>query len=203
LLFLSSYTCIAQSGKVKSDCTVSFDVKVQDNNADPQITKAMLGATKVLYIKGSRSRNDLITPGFKQITLIDAKSDTAVILRELGNTKYLTYLYGDKRRDQNKRYAGIEFDDTGEKKTILGYDCKKVTAKLANGSTYSIFYTTTLTPSNTIYEYQFKDLKGLVLEYEGDSTDGKTKIKYIATKITLLPVPNAMFDLPKSGYRIL
>jgi len=200
---LSSYTCFAQNAKKISDCTVVFDVTIQDSSADPQIIKSMSGATKVLYIKGSKSRNDLITPGFKQITLIDAKSDTAVILRELGNTKYLSYLYGNKRRDQNKKYAGIQFNDTGEKKTILGYDCKKVVGKLSDGSTYDIFYTTSITPSNTVYEYQFKDLPGLVLEYEGETMNGKKKIKYSATKITLLPVPAATFDLPKSGYRIL
>ncbi|MEJ7683983.1 MAG: hypothetical protein WKG06_40250 [Segetibacter sp.] len=76
-------------------------------------------------------------------------------------------------------------------------------AKLTNGSAYNVFYTPSIIPSNKEYEYQFKDLPGLVLEYEEESEDGKTKIKYSATKITLFPVPDAKFDLPKSGYRIL
>ncbi len=81
--------------------------------------------------------------------------------------------------------------------------CKKVVAKLTNGSAYNVFYTPSITTSNKQYEYQFKDLPGLVLEYEEESEDGKTKIKYSATKMTLVPVPAAKFDLPKSGYRIL
>lgn len=204
LIFLCFYGVSAQNAKIISDCTVWFDVSIEDDaKADAQIIKSMSGATKVVYIKGSKSRSDLITPGFKQTTLTDAKSDTAVILRELGNTKYISYLYGSKRRDQTKKYAGIQFNDTGEKKTILGFDCGKVVAKLADGSTYNVFYTTSITPSNNQYEYQFRDLPGFVLEYEAESTDGKTKIKYSASKITLLPVPVAMFDLPKSGYRVL
>jgi hypothetical protein len=53
------------------------------------------------------------------------------------------------------------------------------------------------------YEYQFKDLPGFVLEYEALTEDGKSKINYSATKITLVPVPVAKFDLPKTGYRVL
>lgn len=203
LILLSSDITFAQDAKVISDCTIFFDVSVDESKADPQIVKSLSGATEVLYVKGSKSRIDLITSGFKQTTITDAKSDTAVILREIGNTKYLSYLYGTKRTDLNKKYLGIQFDDTGETKTILGYVCKKVAARLSDGSAYNIFYTAALTPTNREYIYQFRDLPGMVLEYEAESTDGKTKIKYTASKLTILPVPAAMFDLPKAGYRIL
>ena len=133
----------------------------------------------------------------------DAKSDSIIIIRELGSTKYISYLNESKKKEQNKKYEGIKFHNTNDKKTILGYSCNKVIAKLPDGSTYNVFYTSSITPTNKQYEYQFKDLPGFVLQYEEESEDGKTKIKYSAIKISLDPVPDAKFDLPKSGYRIL
>ncbi len=192
-----------QEAKIISDCTVYFTVSVEDAKADARVIKSMAGATKVLYIKGSKSRSDLITPGFRQTTLTDTKSDSTIILRELGNAKYISYLDDSKRSAQNKKYEGIRFNNTNDKKTISGYDCNKVVARVANGSTYNVFYAPSIMPSNKENEYQFKNLPGFVLEYESESENGKTKIKYEASKITLEPVPNAMFDIPKSGYRIL
>jgi len=202
-IFLWNYNSNAQQAKIVSDCTVSYEVVVQDAKADPQVIKSMAGATKIVYIKGSKSRSDLVTAGFKQTTLTDTKSDTTIILRELGNAKYLSYLNQSKRKEQNKKYEGIQFSATNDRKTILGYDCRKVVAKLTDGSTYNVFYAPSVTPSNKEYEYQFGDLPGFVLEYESESVDGKTKIKYSATKISLDPVPAGVFDLPKSGYRVL
>ena len=203
LMFSVYFRGIAQEAKLISECTVFFDVSVEGTKVDPRVAKSMAGTTKVLYIKGTKSRSDLLTPGFKQTTFADSKTDSTIILRELGSTKYISYLRESKKKEQNKKYEGIQFNNTSEKKTILGYMCKKVVAKLTNGSAYNVFYTPSITTSNKEYEYQFKDLPGLVLEYEEESEDGKTKIKYSAIKITLDPVPDAKFDLPKSGYRII
>lgn len=204
LILISAYfPTIAQEAKLISDCTVEFIVSVEDANADPAIVKAMEGSTRVVYIHGSKSRSDLITPAFKQTILFDAKNDSTVILREVGATKYISYLNSAKREQKNKKYEGMELNNTNEKKTILGYDCEKAIARLSDGSSYNIYFTRSMIPSNKEYEQQFKDLPGFVLEYEAQSEDGKTKVKYTASKITLVPVPVAKFDIPKSGYRVL
>jgi GLPGLI family protein len=135
--------------------------------------------------------------------IYDSKNDSTIILRELGNTKYISYLDGNKRKEKNKKYEGIKFTKTNEKKTILGYDCSKVIATLADGSAYDVYYTSAIVPSTTEYEYQFRDLPGFVLEYEAEFEQGKTKVTFTASKISLVPVPVAKFDVPKSGYRVL
>ena len=205
IAFLSVSYCktFAQEPKLVSDCTVFFNIAAEGSAADPAVAKTLEGATQVLYIKGSKSRSDLITNSFKQTTLTDSKTDSAIILRELGNTKYITYLDAAKMQAQNKKYEGIQFTNTSEKKTILGYECKKAVAKLSNGAAYNIFYATSIIPSNKQYEYQFKDLPGFVLEYEEEFEEGKVKIRYSASKISLVPVSAARFDLPKTGYRVL
>ena len=204
VLIISFKHAVGQEGKLISDCTIFFDISAQGSNGgDQQVVKTMEGTTKVLYIKGFKSRSDLITHSFKQTTLTDSKTDSTIILRELGNAKYISYLSSSKMKEQNKKYEGIQFNSTDEKKTIIGYECKKVVARLANGSSYNVFYTSTIVPANRQYEYQFKDLPGFVLEYEEESFDAKTKVKYVASKISFDPVPAVKFVLPKAGYRVL
>ncbi len=198
-----AFNLSAQEPKIISEVSVVYDLTIEDANADANTIKSMTGASKMLYLKGSKVRTDLVTPSFKQTFISDSKSDSTVILRELGNNKYLSYLDSRKMGEKNKKYEGISFQNTNDTKTILGYDCKKVVAKLKDGSQYNIYYAPSIVPSNREFEYQFKDLPGFALEYEAQSEDGKTKVKYTATKITLTPVPIAMFDIPKSGYRVL
>lgn len=203
LVLVSFLHGFAQNNKKFFDCTVIYDVTVQDEKADAEVVKSINGGTKILYLKGPKSRTDFITPSFKQITIFDTRSDTTVVLIEQGNTKYISYLNDNKRREQNKKFEGINFKETSERKTILGYNCVKVVATLNDGSTYDVYYTPSLIPANKEYDYQFKNLPGFVLEYEASTENGKTKITYSANQITFTPVPAARFDLPTSGYRVL
>lgn len=203
VLFSSAEQVFSQSPRLISECTVQYELSIDDAKASPEMLSSMKGATKTVYIKGTRSRSDLVSPAYVQSMLNDAKSDTTVVLTERGNTKFLSYLNEQKRKDQYKKFEGITFIPGGETKTILGYECLKVVAKLKDGSTFNVFYAPSIIPSTREYEYQFRDLPGFVLEYETASEDGKTRIKYSAVKITLTPVPTSKFDTPKSGYRVL
>ncbi len=194
---------LAQTPKILSEVTITYSLSIEDGKSSPEMLSALNGATKTVYIKGNKSRTDLSSPSYTLTIINDNKTDTTVVLKELGNTKYMSYLNEVKKLANNKKYEGITFTPTSETKTILGYDCKKVIAKLKNGSSYNVFYAPSIIPSNREYEYQFKDLPGLALEYETEAEDGKATYKFTAVKILLTPVQAAKFDLPKSGYRIL
>ena len=191
----------AQEAKILAECTVVYDLTVENAKADPG--QSMTGVTKTVYIKGSKARADLFSKAFQQVVIYDGKSDTTIILRELGNTKYISYVDMKKRAEQNKKYEGMTIDKTNETKTILGYECKKALATLRDGSVYTVYYAPSIVPSNKLFEFQFRELPGFVLEYEALSEDGKNKVRYTASKITLTPVPEAKFDIPTSGYRVL
>ncbi|MDB5190571.1 MAG: hypothetical protein JWQ96_134 [Segetibacter sp.] len=192
-----------QEQKLVAECTVVFDLIIEDPTANPQVVKSLNGTTKMLYIKGNRSRTDLLSPAFIQTNIFSARADTVIVLRELGNSKYLSYLNSRKIAEQNRKYQGMVFTPTQDTKIVLGYECKKVIAKLPDGSTYKVYYTSTIIPSNREFEPQFKSLPGFVLEYETLSEDGKTKVNYSASKINFAPVPASRFEVPKVGYRVL
>ena len=104
-------------------------------------------------------------------------------------------------QDNNKKYEGIVFENTGESATISGFNCKKAIAKLRNGTNFTVFYTSDVTLSNKLYDAQFKTLPGLPVQYEMQS--GKMKFKFTLSKIDYSPVSVVKFEIPKSGYRVL
>ena len=54
-------------------------------------------------------------------------------------------------------------------------------------------------PDNKDYDYSFKGLNGLPMEYE--LRIGKTTVKFSMNKISFDAIPAAKFEIPKTGYR--
>jgi GLPGLI family protein len=185
--------------KKVSELTLVYDASVSTGSAEPKLADAFDGATATVYIKGSLSRSEMISALASFTTIHDSRSGSAVILQEVSGQKLLIRMNPENWKDKNRRYEGVTFTNTNERKTIAGYDCIKAIAKMKDGSTFVVYYTTELVPENQEYSYQFKTLNGLPLEYE--LTQGSLKINYTLSKISLNPVPASKFDIPKSGYR--
>ncbi|MDP1842470.1 MAG: hypothetical protein Q8K64_03530 [Sediminibacterium sp.] len=199
LLIGSSY---AQT-RVVAECTVSYSISVDNaTGLDKEAVELLKSSSKTVYIKGNDSRVDLMSSSFLQTMVFDKTTGNAVILRELGANKFMTKLESKAWIAQNSKYNGMTISYENETKNILGYDCKKAVLKLQNGSSFSVYYATAITPSVKEFEFQFKDIPGFVLEYEAQE-GGAQKITYKATKINLNPVQASKFDIPTSGYRLL
>jgi len=104
-------------------------------------------------------------------------------------------------KESNKKYEDVHFEFIDEYKTIAGYKCQKATGKLADGSTFIVFFTRDLIPQNKDFQYLNKNLPGLALQYE--ASFGKLLVTYTVSNINFNPVPVAKFDLPKTGYRVM
>jgi GLPGLI family protein len=201
-VFLMSAFIPAQQ-RVVAECTVTYAISVEeDNSIDKELLASLKATTKTVYIKANDSRTDLVSPTFKQTVLYNKASGAAVILREIGPNKLMTKMDNTRWTNENKRYAGATITTTGETKTILGYECKKATIKLKDGSSYNLYYAPSIIASVREFESQFKEVPGFVLEYEAQEPDGK-RITYTATKINFSPVQASRFDVPVNGYRLL
>ncbi len=200
--FFSLVAINAQNIKVLAECTVSYSIQLQETNTTTPATEATKNATKTLFIKGNQSRVDLVSPSFSQSIIFDKALGNAVILREIGNNKFITKLDNAKWKGLNAKFEGLVVKELNEKKVILGYECKKAILELKDGSAFTVYYATSIIPSVKEFEYQFKDIPGFVLEYESQEQNGQ-KVKYIATTINLNPVSINKFDIPTSGFRVL
>lgn len=192
---------MVQAQKIFSEGTLVYDITVQTGSKEPQLADMFDGVTATIYLKGSQSRTEMISPLGSTITLMDAKTNTGAVLKEYGNQKLLIHMTRQDWDDLNKKYTGITFTPQNETKTIAGYTCQKAVARLKDGTTFTVFYTKEMVTENKDYDYQFKSLPGLPLEYE--SSVGNLKVKYTASKITFDPVPVQKFSIPVSGYREL
>ncbi|HEX5023654.1 MAG TPA: hypothetical protein VFV68_00215 [Agriterribacter sp.] len=191
----------AHSQKILSEGTIVYDITVQTGSKEPQLADMFDGATTTVYLKGSQSRTEMVSPLGSTITLQDARTREGVVLKEYGSQKLLIHMTSQDWADVNRKYTGITFTRENESKVIAGYQCQKAVAKLKDGTSFTVFYTRDLMTENKDYNYQFKELAGLPLEYE--SSVGNLKVKYTVSKIGFDPVPMQKFTIPVSGYREL
>jgi len=189
----------ASAQKKIGEMTLVYDAVISTGSADPKLADAFDGATTTIYISGPLSRSEMVSALFTSTTIHDTKAGTAVVLREVSGQKLMIRLTADDWIDKNKRYQGISFTNTDETKVIAGYNCTKAIAKTADGSSFTVYYTKDIMPENKEYDYQFRSLQGLPLEYE--MVRGNLRIKYTVSQINLNPVPASKFDIPKTGYR--
>lgn len=202
-LFLSIISQTNAQTRVVAEVTLVYSIEVvNEKQLDVDAVAQLKQSSKTIYIKGNNSRVDLYSPAFSQSLIYSKGTGTAVILREMGGNKFLTKLDAKGWNKKNEKFFGMMIKYPGDTKTILGYECKKAILQLQDGSTFSVFFTTAISPSVKEFEFQFKDIPGFVLQYE--AMDGYTdKIIYTATKINLNPVAASKFDIPTSGYRLL
>lgn len=196
---LLSFTGFAQ--KTISEGTIVYDVVVNTGNKEPQMADALDGATTTVYIKGTKSRTDMVSALGTESNIYDSKTGNAVILKEYSSQKLMITLTKENWEAKNKAYNDVTFEYTNDTKEISGYACKKATAKMANGKTFAVYYTTDIVVANKEYNYTFKNLPGLAMQYEIEA--GKTKIKYTVSKIDFGAVAASKFDAPKAGYRVM
>lgn len=187
--------------KKVSELTLVYTATITTGSKEPRLGDAFDGSTTTVYVKGSMSRSEMVSALASFTTIYDGKTGSSVILQEVSGQKILIRMTAEDWKDKNKRYEGITFNNTDETKTIAGYTCTKAIAKMSDGATFTVYYTKEIVPDNMDFNYQFKNLNGLPLEYE--LKQGSVTINYTASSISLNPVPASKFDIPKSGYREL
>lgn len=203
-LFVAAFLLVsaAYGQKKLTEGTISYDIVINTNSDKPQAADFLDGATSTVYIKGNKSRTEMVSSLGTQATIIDGSKNTITVLKEYGSQKYMIPMTPAQWKDANKKYESVTFSyDDAATKTILGYKCKKATGQVSDGSTFTVWYTTDLAPESNDFQYANRNLPGLAMEYE--SNMGSLKVIYTVSKISFSPVPAAKFDLPKSGYRIL
>lgn len=202
-LLLVTMIQIQAQQRIVAECTITYLLTSDSSITDKSFIKSLQESTKTVYIKGNNSRTDLISPAFLQSTFFDKTDGSAIILREFGNNKFMTKLNNIAWKKQNNKYEGLAITILNETKKILGYECKKATLQLKDGSKYNLFFTTAIAPSVKEFEYQFKDVPGFVLEYDAQENSGK-KVWFTASKINVIsPVPSSKFNIQTSNYRML
>jgi GLPGLI family protein len=199
-LFTFTAVFAAFSQKKLTEATISYDIVINTGTDRPRAADFFDGATSTVYLKGAKSRTEMVSSLGTQATIVDGKNISVV--KEYGQQKYIIQMNQDNWKEANKKYEDVSFTYSDETKTILGYKCKKAIGKLSDGASFTVWYTPDLVPENKDFQYVNRSLPGLAMEYESNMS-GNLKVTYTVAKINFNPVPAAKFDLPRSGYRVL
>jgi GLPGLI family protein len=188
--------------KKLTEGTISYDVVINTGSDKPQSADLLDGAISTIYIKGNKTHTEMVSSLGTQSTIIDGTKRSVVVLKSYGDQKYMINMTADDWKAENKKYENVTFTfDPSATKTILGYQCKKAVGQLADGTTFTAWYTPDLVIESKEFIYPERSLPGLAMEYE--TTMGNLKVTYTVSKLSFSPVPGAKFDLPKSGFRIM
>lgn len=201
IISLLAVSLSVQAQKKITEGTITYDIKVNTGNTNPQIADMFDGATSVVYLKGNQSRSEMVSSLGTQSTVIDSKSGNVTILKEYGDQKYMIPMSGAEWKDANKKYEDVTFTMVDEYKTIAGYNSQKAIGTLKDGTTFTVYFTRELVPENKDFQYANKGLPGLAMEYE--SSMGNLKVTYTVASVSFNPVPASKFELPKSGFRVM
>lgn len=201
-LVLTFFTVLSvRAQQVITEGTVMYSLSVLTTSKEPEIADVFDGATLNVYMRGTQVLSEFKSALLSQTIIYNGKNSDAVILKESGEQKFIINLTSDNWIHYNRKYDGVLYTFTEETKTVAGYPCKKAIGKLKDGTEFTVYYAINIAPYIKGYDYQFKTLPGMALEYEVQN--GSVKVRYTATKIILSPIPAFKFDIPQKGYRIL
>ncbi len=201
LLFFATGVQVVAAQKKITEAIIYYDIVINTDNQTPNKADMLDGSTNIMYVKGNMSRSDFISSLGSQSTIFDEKDGTATNIREYGNKKFLITYTNNEWKTYNKRYDGIEYKMENEFKKIAGYNCQKAIGTLSDGTTFTVFFSRELIPTNTNFQSINKGLPGLVMQY--DASRGKDKVTFTVSNIEFSVVPLAKFDIPKAGYRVM
>ncbi len=177
--------------KIVGECAITYDIHQISKTGD-----TILLGQKQIFIKGNSCKTILKTPQLTQTLIFNTQQDTAIILKEIGLNKMLHYILYTSINPVNlvsaKKNSFIS--------TILNYPCASITLTWEDGNTMEVVYTTDILPTVTVYEQAFKEIPGLVLNYQLTTKEGN-RILYSATKVDLSPITLNVFEVNKNNYQ--
>ena len=191
----------ASAQKRITEGTISYDIVVNTGNTNPSIADMFNGATSIVYLKGYQTRFERVSSLGVESTIVDGKTGNVNVLKEYGEQKYMITMTPANWKDANKKYEGILFKYENEFKDIAGYKCQKAIGTMKDGTTITVYFTKDLVANNREFEYAYKSLPGLAMEYE--TIIGSLKVTYTVSKVNFGIVPAAKFELPKTGFRVM
>ncbi len=123
---------------------------------------------------------------FKTNFIVDKESNTFSQLVKLINKKYVLTLQGDAISKSLELVPKLNIELTNETKKILGYKCKKAIITVDNDEKeiFTVFYTNEIAIGSPNWCNQFKEIDGVMLEYQYEKYDITMRLKAQSIKFT-------------------
>lgn len=204
-LFCASGMAAAQSANssdssksmYQSDFTIAYSlsIKAEERNG---IAESYNGAIKTLFITDRQVRSRLVSLMRTQSVFYVSdtiKKDLITMIQESGKDKSRVNLTAGEWKEYNRKYDSATVELTEDSTVIQEYKCKRAYVKLKDGKILTVFYTPELRhPMFGLVEPAFKDIPGLVLQYE--YANKQAVFTYTVTGISRNKIDPKVFKLP-------
>jgi GLPGLI family protein len=162
--------------------------------------KAMMPKTMVLTIKGDKSRSEMVMGMGKTVAISNAETKESIALIDMMGQKIAVKSTPEEIQEEISGSPKMTVETTDETKDILGYMCNKAIIKSDEGTQIIVYYTKELGTGATYFDDpQFKDITGLMLEFEIPN-EGMS-MKFTAITVESKNVADTEFEIPE-GYQI-
>ena len=203
VLMFSFWSCtFTTQSKEASDTegVIEYNIKYLDDPNEYAII-TFLPNTMTYAFKGNKSVQKVEGWGgvFKMIGIADSKKGTVIALMKIIADKYMQKSKITENSIGYDPIDSLKITYTGDTKKIAGYVCKEAVAE-ADGQKYTLYYTNDIAIKNPNWNTPFKNIDGVLLEYQIKLFGINTRIT--ATKVENVPVEDDVFDIPE-GYTLV
>lgn len=182
-----------------SEGSIEYAISISSAKDNKTLDK-FNGATLKLFVRPGLSRTIMQSSLGTEATVFNSNLGKGFILKEYSGQKLLITMTKANWVQKNQWNNNLNFSVDANTVELNGYSCKKATANTPDGKTFTVYFTPSITITNTDYNNAFK-LPGLPVQYEIQS--GNLTFKYSLVNVTEQRIDAALFEEPKSGYRVM
>jgi len=186
----------AQKGKDNAAFEGTITYSVTTEGEFDANTKAQLPTEVVWTFKGPKT-SMLMKTGFGNITILaNADSKEQVVLYDMMGQKMAIKSTKEETEKSLSEIPDAKVTETTETKKILNYNCKKVQISDDKNS-MDVYVTDEIQVPNANWNTQYKNVKGLMLEYsQKGRPDSDAKIIFTAKEVKKGKIKDTVFDIP-------
>ncbi len=191
----------ASAQKILSEGKLVYRISIEGINGEKQPAGPLTGATLSVYFTKDRSRTEMVsTPGTETL-IYDSKNRKGIILKEYSGQKLMITATAENWAQKNAVNNTLAFKTDNTPVNIGGYKSSKATAQSPDGKLYTVYYDPATEIANKSYNNAFPQLHGLPVQFELQS--GNLIFRYTLIEFTAEAIPDAKFEAPKGGFRIM
>ena len=204
ILLLYFHLIVGQSvfaQKNIDEITIRYKILAYQLQGRDTVRLPVNGAVYTVYVKDNQTRTDFISRWGSESVIFDRAAGRGVILKNYDN-QGLMYTMNQAAWDNHiADFFLLNFQQTTDEKMVGKFSCKRAVSLAANGRRVEVYHAPEISIANNQYELSFRNISGLPVRIINNSTS--RVLEYELTEVSFEPIATNLFEIPKSGYRVL
>jgi len=177
---------------------ISYDIKTL-GEVEPAMA-AQLPTENLVYFNGAKTRIEQKSAMGSTVIISNIETKEQIVLIDIMGQKYALKSSKEETENAQSQIPKGTVTMGTETKTIAGYNCKKADFT-QDGKTSAIWITDEINLNNSNWQTQYKDVEGVMLEYNQiTGQEGEINLLITAKEVKKEKVKDSMFTVP-AGYQ--